>query len=168
MQHDVSYPEPAIFRLSAAVFVERDGKILVLKRAGGELTGAWYLPGGAVDEGEVPEQAALRELEEEAGLRPDGGLELIALVPMHVYGHNSIQVTYACSCASGEVILSDEHSGARWVDALDYRERYLNDTIIAAAAKQEARLGELITAVRAGFDEYIKRRGLLSAGGSSR
>lgn len=160
MAEDRTYPEPAVFRLSAAIFVERDGKILVLKRAGGELSGAWYLPGGAVDEGETPEQAAHRELFEEAGLTVEGGLELIALAPMHVYGYDSIQVTYAAPVEHGEVVLSHEHSGARWMDPLEYRQRYLNNEIIAAAASREARLGALISAVRDGFDEYIKRRGL--------
>ncbi len=32
---------------------------------------AWQMPQGGIDEGEAPEAAALRELEEETGVRPD-------------------------------------------------------------------------------------------------
>jgi 8-oxo-dGTP diphosphatase len=56
-----------LFTLSSAVFVQRHGNILILKRAGGEGTGGWYLPGGAVDAGETVEESARRELLEEAG-----------------------------------------------------------------------------------------------------
>ena len=36
----------------------------------------WGLPGGAIELGETPEEAAHRELEEETGLRVDGDLQL--------------------------------------------------------------------------------------------
>jgi len=45
---------------------------LLLTRRGTRLSrhaGQWALPGGRIDEGETPEQAALRELHEEIGLR---------------------------------------------------------------------------------------------------
>jgi 8-oxo-dGTP pyrophosphatase MutT (NUDIX family) len=44
-------------------------RVLVLKRAKrGTNAGQWALPGGRLDPGETPEQAALREAEEEVGL----------------------------------------------------------------------------------------------------
>src|SRR5262245_21378803 len=109
-------PGPPLFALSAAVFAERDGQILLLKRAGGAMTGGWYLPGGAVDAGETVEEAARRELFEESGLTPSGPLSCVAVAHMHVYGYESLQVTYAAECAAGEVVLSHEHSAARWID----------------------------------------------------
>jgi mutator protein MutT len=49
---------------------------LLLTRRAGELrshAGQWALPGGRIDAGESPEQAALRELHEEVGLQLDEG-----------------------------------------------------------------------------------------------
>jgi 8-oxo-dGTP diphosphatase len=155
MADDELFPKPALFLLSATVFAERDGRILLLKRAGGEMTGAWYLPGGAVDEGETPEIAARRELLEETGLHPSGPLRIVGLTPMHVYGHASIQVSYACSCADGEVVVSAEHSAARWMDPKEYRERHLSDEVLARAEAADKRIGDIVRNVRANFDLYI-------------
>jgi mutator protein MutT len=47
--------------------------LLLTRRASGlrSHAGQWALPGGRMDEGETPEQTALRELQEEIGLTPD-------------------------------------------------------------------------------------------------
>jgi mutator protein MutT len=52
--------------------------LLLTRRASGlrSHAGQWALPGGRMDEGETPEQAALRELREEIGLRPGPGAVL--------------------------------------------------------------------------------------------
>lgn len=46
--------------------------LLLTRRASGlrRHAGQWALPGGRMDEGETPEQTALRELQEEIGLKP--------------------------------------------------------------------------------------------------
>lgn len=152
-------PPRALFGLSTAVFVQRDGKILVLKRAVGEATGGWYLPGGAVEAGEDIEAGACRELLEESGLAPAGPLTLIGVARIDVYGIEALQVVYACDCPDGEVVLSDEHSGARWVDAQQYRDRYFNDDVVALVDERNARLGSLMRAVRDNIDRYLAWRG---------
>lgn len=50
------------------VVVDGKGKILLVKRSVEPKKGFWCLPGGFMELGETPEQAALRELKEETGL----------------------------------------------------------------------------------------------------
>lgn len=55
--------------LAADAAVRRDDSILLIQRKHPPMQGAWALPGGFVDQGEEPSQAAVRELFEETGLR---------------------------------------------------------------------------------------------------
>jgi 8-oxo-dGTP diphosphatase len=56
-------------RVGVGVIVVRDEKVLFGLRRGAHGAGSWSCPGGHVDAGERPEATALRELEEETGLR---------------------------------------------------------------------------------------------------
>ena len=56
-------------RLVAEVLVAKGGRILMEKAARGFSKGHWNLPGGFLDFGERPEEAARRECEEELGVR---------------------------------------------------------------------------------------------------
>lgn len=153
-------PRAALFALSSAVFAERDGQILILKRAVGEATGGWYLPGGAVDPGETVEEGARRELLEESGLVAAGPLTCVAVAHMHVYGRDSLQVLYRCACPAGDVVLSDEHSGARWIDPVAYRDRYFSDAVIDAFAVANERGATMLRQIRSAIDAYLEWRGL--------
>ncbi len=55
-------------KLAAVTIIEREGKVLMVRRAGAPGYGLWSVPGGYVDQGEVVEQAAAREVWEETGL----------------------------------------------------------------------------------------------------
>lgn len=52
---------------------------------------SWELPGGGIDEGETPEQAAVRELQEETGLIAQNLKKLYEFYPLHSF--NSEKVT---------------------------------------------------------------------------
>jgi len=41
-----------LYAIGTSVYVRKDGEILILKHAGGAAKGSWYIPGGALDEGE--------------------------------------------------------------------------------------------------------------------
>lgn len=62
------------YRLAAGVYAMRGSTILMLERAAGMMQGFWSIPAGIVDPGETPQEAAARELFEEAGLTPTGPL----------------------------------------------------------------------------------------------
>jgi ADP-ribose pyrophosphatase YjhB (NUDIX family) len=55
-------------KVAAAVFLEHQGKVLLVLRAVDPQKGKWALPAGYVDRGEDPMLAAIRETAEETGL----------------------------------------------------------------------------------------------------
>ncbi len=70
MSFTYEYPRPAL-TVDCVVFGldEDDLKVLLVQRAGEPFRGSWALPGGFVDMKETTDEAALRELEEETGVR---------------------------------------------------------------------------------------------------
>jgi ADP-ribose pyrophosphatase YjhB (NUDIX family) len=67
-----------------ALCTDDDGRILLARLSAIEVdVGAWTLPGGGIEFGEHPDDAVIRELEEETGLH--GAIESMAGVFSHVY-----------------------------------------------------------------------------------
>jgi 8-oxo-dGTP diphosphatase len=147
-----------LFLVSAGIYLERDGKVLILERAAGAMIGFWSMPSGLLEAGESPEDGARRELFEESGLRPAGPLTLVGVTAFHVYGHDAIRLVYAADAAEGEVRLSDEHTAWRWIDPLDYRRTHLSDAEIARWRARDPKEAEIVEAVRKTFDDYLAWR----------
>lgn len=100
--------------------VEKDGRLLITRRPeSGLLGGLWEFPGGKVKAGETPEDACVREIEEEVSLK----VEVVDYLTHieHAYSHFKIGVdVYSCAYTAGDVKL-DGPEDYRWilVDELD-------------------------------------------------
>ncbi len=58
-----------ILLVGAVALVDADGRVLLAKRPEGKsMAGLWEFPGGKLHDGETPEQAVVRELQEELGI----------------------------------------------------------------------------------------------------
>jgi len=119
--------EPRTYRLAGGVYAVRDGKVALLQRGGGTMTGFWSLPGGMIDADEDPLTGALRELREESGLAPTGPVEFLCALPMRAYGLEILRFHYVAPCDEGEIVLSDEHTDGGWIDPREYRAEHLSD-----------------------------------------
>jgi 8-oxo-dGTP pyrophosphatase MutT (NUDIX family) len=89
--------------------VNPDGLMLFVKRAD---TGQWAFPGGHIEHGETPDEAAARECFEETGYKPDDVKHISTLttngVKFHTYRHQAD--------THFEPRLCNEHTGYAWCD----------------------------------------------------
>jgi mutator protein MutT len=80
----------------AIAVVEHEGRFLIGQRPEGvPLAGLWEFPGGKIQPGETPEEAAIRECQEETGLT----IVPLFRYPEHVqqYDHGQVQLHFiAC------------------------------------------------------------------------
>jgi len=99
-------------RVVAAVIVEHEGRVLLQQRAMGPRSGFWTFPGGFLEVGETPEQGAVRETKEEAGLDVElGPLQGVYTRPKQ----GIVLVVYAGTATTGDAIVADAESLAvRW------------------------------------------------------
>lgn len=92
-------------QIGANTIVERDGRVLLVKLNYGPREGRWALPGGLVEMGETPEEAAVRETEEETGLATAiDGLLTTYMRP----GAPIIIVVYRAHILSGDLRIAPE------------------------------------------------------------
>ena len=104
--------------VSGILPVREDGRMLLLQRP----TGTWEPPAGRLSSGEDFKEGAVRELHEETGLLVAPESILATWVGRSPSGGLLAAVTYVGRTPGGEVRLSDEHLGYRWVTLEEWLE----------------------------------------------
>jgi ADP-ribose pyrophosphatase YjhB (NUDIX family) len=105
----VFYQDP---KVAACSIVEQDRRIVLVQRGIHPQKGKWVLPGGFVDRGEEVRAAALRETEEECGIKT----RIRDLLGIYSYpGRPVIVVVYLAERLSGELAARDECTAVKLV-----------------------------------------------------
>ena len=98
---------------ACAVVVDDGGRVLLGRRAD---TGTWSLPAGAIDPGEQPADAAVREVYEETGVHIAverlAGVELREVTYPHGDVCQYLTVWFRCKAIGGHAVVNDEESSA--------------------------------------------------------
>jgi len=106
-------------KLATLCYVKKDGKTLMLHRVKKENDiheGKWNGLGGKFEQGETPEQCAIRELYEEAGItvrNPE--LKGVLTFPKFAKGEDWYVFVFVVRDFSGELIVSNE-GDLEWID----------------------------------------------------
>ncbi len=104
---------------SIAVVVTKGDEVLLVKRGAEPRKGAWAFPGGFVDWLETPEDAVIRELNEETGLRGENPILVdVQYQPSKTYG-SVINICYFVKAVSGEINPGDDAEEVKFYPLLD-------------------------------------------------
>ncbi|MBT3307486.1 MAG: NUDIX domain-containing protein [Alphaproteobacteria bacterium] len=104
--------------LVVSLIIEFDEQILFMCRSKQKdhAPGEWEFPSGRVENGETPEQAAIREALEETGL----DIEIVKIIDNFQFLRSSNQkpadgVTFHCRSSSNDTVPSEEHEDYCWL-----------------------------------------------------
>lgn len=101
-------------KVAVGAIIARGGRILLVRRAAEPQVGLWALPAGYMDFDELPEDALVREIDEETGLRVRI-LGMVGIVPLAGWHEKrGILLVYRAEPLSGEAQPADDVSEARW------------------------------------------------------
>ena len=121
--------------------IDKDGRILVnLRPKGKVMAGFWEFPGGKVEPHETPENALIRELEEELGINTWDS----CLAPLTFASHNYkefhlLMPLYVCRKWQG-IIIPRENQELKWC----YLNQLMNIKMLPADIPLIAHLRDLV------------------------
>jgi 8-oxo-dGTP diphosphatase len=105
-----------IVLVAAVALVDSDGRVLLAERpAGKHLAGTWEFPGGKVHDGETPEAALIRELDEELGISVHESCLAPFTFASHSYENfHLLMPLYVCRKWQG-IVMPREGQRLKWV-----------------------------------------------------
>lgn len=117
------YPARPLLGVGAVILGE--GRVLLVERGREPLAGYWSLPGGVVETGERLEEALMREVFEETGLRVTADsiatvFERIMPDDAGTCEYHYVLVDFYCTVTGGELCAGDDSARVDWfpIDSL--------------------------------------------------
>ena len=96
-----------------AAIIVQDNMVFATQRGYGDFKDGWEFPGGKVESGESPQEALVREIEEELDTTIEVGEHLCTVEYDYPKFHLTMHC-YICSIVDGALTLL-EHEAARWL-----------------------------------------------------
>ncbi len=96
-----------------AAIIRHEDKIFATQRGYGDFKDGWEFPGGKMEAGETPQQALVREIQEELDTEVEVG-ELIETVEYDYPQFHLTMHCFWCTIKSGDLVLK-EHEAAQWL-----------------------------------------------------
>ena len=96
-----------------AAVIHKDNKIFATARGYGEFKGQWEFPGGKIEAGETPQQALIREIQEELDTKITVG-DLIGTIEYDYQTFHLSMDCFWCEVLDGELKLL-EAEDAKWL-----------------------------------------------------
>ena len=96
-----------------AAIIINNGKVFATQRGYGEFKDGWEFPGGKIEIGETPEQALVREIQEEL----DTQINVKEKIDTVEYDYPNFHLSmdcFICNIIKGDLILK-EHEAAKWL-----------------------------------------------------
>ncbi|MBL3703516.1 8-oxo-dGTP diphosphatase MutT [Sulfitobacter sp. BDSS02] len=108
--------------VSAVALVDPDGRVLIAQRPEGKaMAGLWEFPGGKVEPGETPEEALIREMQEELGIDTWASCLAPLTFASHKYDDfHLLMPLFVCRKWQG-IPRSRENQALKWVRAQDLK-----------------------------------------------
>ena len=105
-----------VLLVATVALIDVDGRVLLAERpAGKHLAGMWEFPGGKVKDGETPEAALIRELDEELGISVHESCLAPFTFASHSYENfHLLMPLYVCRKWQG-IVVARESQRLKWV-----------------------------------------------------
>ena len=99
-------------KVVAAIIINKD-KVFATQRGYGEFKDGWEFPGGKIENGETPEQALEREIQEELETK----IKVKEKIDTVEYDYPNFHLSmdcFICNIIEGDLVLK-EHEAAKWL-----------------------------------------------------